>query len=478
MIIRIKKLYRLVLMEFAGPFVLTFFISLFVLLMQFLWKYIDDLVGKGLEWTIIAELIYYTSITLIPLALPLAILVSSIMTFGNLAEHFEIVAGKAAGISLQKIMRPVLVCALAVSVLAFLFSNYVLPVANLKMGTLLYDVRQQKPSLYITEGVFYNGIEGYSIRIGKKEKDGITVHQVMIYDHRQGIGNSKVITAESGKMQLSDDKNFLMLTLFNGRSYEEGTRNRDGSHTHPLTRAEFESQQIRFDLSTFKLTRSNEEWFKDNWQMMNFKQLTYAIDSLEKRFDNRKKEMAESAGAYLYYLNDSVLMKKATADHSGSSMNPLVIDPGLQVNTVFEQAAASARNAKMFIKNNADEAESKLRTITRYKIEWHRKFTLSIACFILFLIGAPFGAIVRKGGLGLPLVVSVVLFIFFHVISITGEKFAKENVISPAEGMWIAPALLLPFGLLLVYKATHDSAFFDWDAYQHVFKKIVKSSPR
>jgi lipopolysaccharide export system permease protein len=445
---------------------------MFVLLMQFLWKYIDDLVGKGLDWFTIAELIFYTSATLVPLALPLAILVSSIMTYGNMAEHFEIVAAKSAGVSLQRLMRPLFIVAAVVSALAFYFSNYVLPVANLKMGSLLYDVRQQKPSLYIREGVFYNGIDGYSIRIGKKEPDGKKIHNVMIYDHTRGNGNNKVILADSGIMAATSDQKVLLVTLFSGNSYEEENKRKGNYDTHPLTRVAFKSQLIRFDLSTFKLTRTNEELFKDNWQMLNFRQLTYAIDSLNRKFTERKTEMAGDSKSYFSMWRDSGLIKNIPS--SIKAENPTAISGNVSVNAVTETALSTARNLKTYLANNADELDSKQSNITRFTIEWHRKFTLSIACFILFLIGAPLGAIIRKGGLGMPIVVSIIFFLFFHITSITGEKFSKEGVILPSEGMWIAPLILLPVGILLTYKATKDSALFDIDAYLNFLRKLQR----
>lgn len=464
----------MVLKEFAGPFMATFFIALFVLIMQFLWKYIDDMVGKGLDWIILAKLIFYTSITLVPLALPLAILVSSIMTYGNLAEHLELTAAKASGVSLTKMFRPLLITAALISVVAFLFSNYVLPVANLKSGVLLYDVRQQKPALDIREGVFYSGIDGYSIRIGKKDKDSDKLYNIMIYDHTQGLGNNKVIMADHGEMKLTEDKQFMLLTLFDGKSYEEGVKFVNGVNTRPFTRASFKEQQIRFDLSIFNLKRTPEDWYRDSWQMLNFKQLTKAIDSLERNFRKRAEELTASSVSYLSFMSDSARMLKATADEKITVSNPETLLAGRDKNRVFENALSLARNSKIFVNNNKDEMEARLRTITRYNIEWHRKFTLSIACIILFLIGAPFGAIVKKGGLGLPLVVSILFFLLFHILSITGEKFAKENVIDPATGMWIAPLALLPIGLVLMYKATHDSVIFDVDVYRNTLKKILK----
>jgi len=466
----LKKLYKLVLFSFTGPFAATFFVVLFILLMQFLWKYIDDLVGKGLEWYVVAELMFYASATLVPLALPLAILVSSIMTLGNLAEHYELVAAKSAGISLQKILRPLLIIAVCISLLAFYFSNYLLPFTNLKMGSLLYDVRQQKPALYIREGVFYNGIDGYSIKIGKKEHDNQTLKNVMIYDHSTQRGNTKVVVSESGKMAMSDDEKFLLVTLYNGHSIEEQQSNKPGHlDTHPLIRSSFKTYEIRFDLSTFKLNRTNEDLFKDNYQMLNLKQLGYAIDSLDRQLDERKDEISTTVKSYYMTFRDSALWKKtAVRDSSENAVDSLT------ALGIYENALGQARNVKAFLKSSSEEIDSRGEMVARFYIEWHRKYTLSIACFILFLIGAPLGAIIRKGGIGMPVVVSVLFFLVFHVTSIMGEKFAREGVIEPYIGMWIAPAILLPVGLFLLYKATHDSALFDPEAYTRIFKKIFR----
>lgn len=460
-------------MSFLAPFAATFFVVLFVLLMQFLWKYIDDLVGKGLEWYVVAELMFYASATLVPLALPLAILVSSIMTLGNLAEHYELVAAKSAGIPLQKILRPLLVTAFVISVLAFYFSNYMLPYTNLKMGSLLYDVRQQKPALYIREGIFYNGIDGYSMKIGKKGADNQTLEQVMIYDHTAQKGNTKVVLAESGKMAMSADEKYLIFTLFNGSSYEEQREGRPNERlTNPLLRSKFDSYQIRFDLSTFKLNRTNEDLFKDNYQMLNLKQLESALDSFSVQIANRKAEMKKTVSTYYMTYRDSLLKPVNGSSLSISALDQMTGDP------VYESALGQARNVKAYLSSTADEIDAREKLIARFAIEWHRKYTLSIACFILFLIGAPLGAIIRKGGIGAPVVVSVMFFLVFHITSIMGEKFAREGVIEPRIGMWIAPAVLFPVGLFLLMKATRDSALFDVEVYGRFFKrfKIKKSS--
>lgn len=437
--------------------------------MQFLWKYIDDLVGKGLEWYIISELMFYASATLVPLALPLAILVSSIMTMGDLAEHYELVAAKSAGISLQKILRPMLFTALMISGLAFYFSNYLLPYTNLKMGSLLYDVRQQKPALYIREGVFYNGIDGYSLKIGKKEADNQTLRNVMIYDHTAQRGNTKVIFAQSGKMAMSNDEKYLIVTLFDGNSFEEQNENKPyGKKTHPLLRSSFKSYQIRFDLSTFKLNRTNEDLFKDNYQMLNLNQLASSLDSFDLQLSKRKVEILQTLQSYYMTYRDSALSQKAFLDSTFGAIDTMKSE------AIYDNALGHARNVKSYLSSVSEELDGRNKMIARFAIEWHRKYSLSIACFILFLIGAPLGAIIRKGGIGTPVVVSVIFFLIFHVTSIIGEKFAREGVLEPRIGMWLSSALLFPVGVFLLYKATHDSALFDIEAYSDIYKKIVK----
>ncbi len=468
--VSVKKLNKLVLTSFIGPFVMTFFISLFVLLMQFLWKYIDDLVGKGLDWWTITKLLAYTSTTLVPLALPLAILVSSIMTFGNLAEHYEIVAVKSAGISLQKFMRPLLITAIIISIGAFYFSNYILPISNLKMGSLLYDVQHQKPALFIKEGIFYNGIEGYSIKIGKKEPDGTTIKNIMIYDHSSHLGNRKVTVADSGQMVVTSDKNMMVLRLFNGNSYEEQVNRKKNSDTHPLLRFRFKEEVVNFDLSSFKLNRTDEDLFRDNNQMMNIYQLQSMLDTFEVNYNKRFTSFQKEIQSYFYFLRDSSIL--LTAD-SVIAVNPLTLNDKTFNRSTLDIAINQARSTKSYIDGMSDELSSKKRQINKYKIEWHRKFTLSIACFLLFLIGAPLGAIIRKGGLGLPIVISIAFFLIYHIASITGEKFAKEGVITAARGMWQSSLMLLPIGIFMVYKATHDSALFDADAYLNFFKKFI-----
>jgi lipopolysaccharide export system permease protein len=436
--------------------------------MQFLWKYIDDLVGKGLGLVIITKLIVYFSATMVPLALPMAILLSSLMTFGNLAEHFELAACKASGISLQRIMRPLLILAFLISLVAFYFANNILPLANLKMNALLYDVRQQKPGLYIKEGVFYNGIDGYVIKVGKKENDGQTIRNVMIYDHTDNMGNNKLILAEKGNMVMSDDERYLILNLYNGTSYQEGANTRGKANTRPLTRSEFEEEKIRFDLSTFKLTRTNEQLFKDNYQMLNLKQLATAADSIERKVDERKKDFKK----YFFSVLVHDTLKKSASTVPLPEKEFILNFPENQREQIISSSLYAARNSKTLVSDAVNDIKNKNKTIAKHLIEWHRKFTLSLACLILFFIGAPLGAIIRKGGLGLPVVVSTLFFVSYHIISISGEKMVREAIIPAYKGMWVSSLILLPVGIFLTYKAATDSTLLDKEFYSRLMQKI------
>ncbi|MEO8088541.1 MAG: LptF/LptG family permease [Bacteroidota bacterium] len=462
-----KKISFLVISTFIGPFVMTFFISLFVLLMQFLWKYIDDLAGKGLEWTVIFKLMVYVSVTLVPLALPLAMLLASIMTFGNLAEHYELVACKSAGMSVQKIMRPLIYLTVLICIGAFYFSDNVLPAANLRMSALLYDVRNQKPGLLIKPGVFYDGIEGYVIKVGKKDKDNQTIHNVMIYDHTENRGNVKVILADKGTMLMSDDDRYLLLTLYDGKSYEE-RRKPKGVDTKAMMRTEFQKEIIRFDLSAFKLTRTNEQLFKDNYQMLNLRQLSSSSDSIEKKIIDTRLFYQKYNSKY-YTGIPGVKAKKLPFTNENLVLN---FEKQKQA-AILTSALNSARTSKNIAGDAAVDITVRQKSLYKHRIEWNRKFTLSFAIFILFLIGAPLGSIIRKGGLGMPLVISVIFFLTYHIISITGEKFAREGVIAVYKGMWLSSVLLLPLGIFLMYKATTDSALFDRDAYVKFFNKFI-----
>lgn len=476
-----KKLYTYMLKEYLGPFVFTFFVALFILLLQFLWKYIDDLVGKGLEWYIIAKLMFYASSTFVPLALPLAILLSSLMTFGNMGEQYELVAMKAAGISLRKAMKPLVILSLILSIAAFLFSNYVLPVANLKFGSLLYDVRQQKLAFNLTEGIYYQGIDNYVIRAGGKDKDNKTIFDVTIYDHTDRMGNTTVTTAEKGFMEMSPDKKRMIFTLFNGNRYADITNVANYRKSRPFELTKFDKQILTFDLTEFQLNRTNEDLFKSHYSMLNIKQLNTAIDSLSKKRD-QTSERYKSNFLKRYpaiQREDSLTETKVSSE---LAINKTLTDtlaysmiagyPPEDQDIILENALKGARAAKENIINTSKEIDSRELNIIKHEVVWHQKFKLSLACFIFFFIGAPLGAIIRKGGLGLPVVVSVLFFVLYHIISITGEKAAKTGEWSVEFGIWLSTLVILPLGLFLTYKATTDAQLMDTESWQKFFKRF------
>jgi len=478
--VKLKKLHLLILKSYIGPLVLTFFISLFILVMQFLWKYIDDLVGKGLEWHVVARLLFYASTTFVPLALPLAILLSSLMTFGNFGERYELVAMKSAGISLSTIMKPLIYLSVLISIGAFFFSNNVLPISNLKFKAILYDVRQQKLALNIREGIFYKDIDGYVMRIGKKEKDGSTIRDVIIYDHTNRMGNTNVTKAEWGKMVQSEDGSFLDLTLYNGFNYDEKT-DRANDSKRPFQRTYFAEQYRRFDLSDFKMMKTDESLFRNHYQMLNLDQLQTATDSLKKEKSNKIENFARSTLINYTFLDkvDTIL----TLDSGIKVKERLYVLNGMDKATklqVMERALNSARAMKNSVEYEKKDLEERETLIRKHEVEWHLKFTLSFACLVLFFIGAPFGAIIRKGGLGLPLVISVVFFVIYHVISMTGKKSVIAGGMDPILGMWLSSIVLLPLGILLTYKATNDSPLFDVDSWIISINKFIGKikSPR
>lgn len=469
-----KKLHKLVITSYLGPFVITFFIALFIILMQFVWKYVDDLVGKGLEWYIIAELLFYASATFVPMALPLAVLLSSIMTMGSMGEHYELVGFKSAGISLRKILWPMIMISLFLVVVAFYFSNNVLPVANLKMYSLLYDVRQQRPAFNIMEGVYYKGIENYVIKVEDKESDGTTLRDIKIYDHTDKRGNVNLTVAEWGTMLVTPNKRTLVFTLYNGTNYQDIKQQNPRDPSRPFQRTHFSEQVMRFDLSAFDLTRTDEELFKSNFQMLTLDQLIFFEDSLSRELNARKESYIIDYYKHLPYfsLSDPEKLGGLT-DEQIIKINIMEAGTPSVVQQVIDRAMSLARNNKDHSYFSHDEFRQRGRTLARYQIEFHRKFTLSFACVVLFLIGAPLGAIIRKGGFGLPVVISVLFFVVFHVLSITGEKFAREGVLAAHQGMWIAPLILLPVGVLLTIKASTDSSLFDIDSYLKPFERFI-----
>lgn len=472
-----KKLYSLLLKSYLGPFFLTFFIALFIFLLQFLWKYIDDLVGKGLDFSVIFELLFYSTLNLIPMSLPMAILLSSIMLFGNMGENNELLAFKSAGVSLLKIMSPLIVFIIAVSIGAFFFSNNVMPYSSLKMRSLIKDIQDTRPELNIKPGAFTNNLKDYSIKIGGKNNETQMMYDMMIYNHSLHKGNRIVNLADSGRMYMSSNKQYMVIELYNGSRYEEI----DEPATHPdnrrlpFERHYYDKETILFTLDGFGLKREDESLWKDHYQMMNLSQLEITIDSL----GNRLKKSADEVPISL--LLNNYFRREVKADSLCYRSNHIIY---LNTDSLFENLSKQsqlnaidlainfARSSKNYIENVDSNIEMRTSWLTRYRIEWHRKYTLSFACFILFFIGAPLGAIIRKGGLGMPVVVSIIFFLLYYVISITGEKITREGSITPFEGMWISSFILFPIGLFLTYKASVDAVIINTDSYVVFFKKL------
>jgi lipopolysaccharide export system permease protein len=458
---------------------MTFFIVMFILLMQFLWKYIDDLVGKGLDVHVIAELLLYASAGLVPMALPLSTLLASLMTLGNLGENNELLAMKSAGISLPRIMSPLIIVTIVISLGAFFFANNVLPYTNLRISTLLWDVRQQRPELQIKVGVFNDDIDGYSIKIGSRDPQTSLMRNILIYDHRSQEGNLSVTVADSGYMQVTNDEKYMLVTLFSGYTYEEmlesRTVRRSNKRKFPARQNKFEEQVILLELKGFGFERSNEDLFKSSFHAQNLMQLNEARDSLSKEITDRKESTKNTLLKKTLFQNPFQKTRDSSAVvtytlRSDSLRNTL--SDNIQY-SVIERALANARSAKNFVSSTSTELHSRSKHMVRHAIEWHRKFSLAFACFVFFFIGAPLGAIIRKGGLGMPVVVSVLFFVVYYIISLTGEKFARELMWDPFVGMWVSSFILLPLGVFLSYKATTDSMIMNADFYINTIKKFL-----
>lgn len=467
----IKKLDILIIRSFIGPFIAAFAISLFVLTMQFFWLYIDDLVGKGLDLWTVMKLVGLVALFWVPMALPLALLFSSIMTFGNLGETFELVAIKSAGIPLLRFMRPLMIIAILFCGLAFLFNNNIIPVTQLKLSALKYDIIVSKPAIDIKEGVFYDKIEGYVIKLGKKEKNDSIIHNVVIFEKKNGLQDN-ILLARDGVMRITSDKKFLEFILHNGWRYEEkGGR---GTVKTQFTRMGFSEYKKVFDLKSFQLNQSGDSSFYDP-KMLSLRQLNSAIDSIGNTDSMYTARIKRDVAPYLqftHYLDtgwahtDTMKLKRI------SNFMQLVPD-SLKPNLV-DAALSQIGNIKNNLNLQAEDSKNRRNSLLLHEIEWHRKFTLSVACLVLFLIGAPLGSIIRRGGLGTPLVFAVIFFVTFHLFNTFGEKFVKSDQASPFMGMWLSTFVLIPVGIFLTYKAMRDSQLFNQEFYYRAFKQLRK----
>ena len=471
------------LLIFMGLFLMTFLICVFILLMQFLWMHVNDLVGKGVEVSVLAEFFIYAAVTVVPLALPLAILLASLITFGNLGEKFELTAMKSAGVSLFRIMRPLTITIALISIGAFFFSNYVLPRSQVKLWTLIFSLRQKSPELDIPVGEFYDGISGYNIYVGKKSKEG-TLYDLIIYDLSEGFKNSTVMLADSGKIYFTADNKYLQLELYNGESFEnlkqQQKKQSSKQEQIPYRRETFSKKVMLIDFDT-DFNRYDESVLRDQHVAKNAAELVRSIDSVKVIAHSRSYDQSMDLVKHKYFARDRQTGRQlldsvqlATNPHpKGKDVDSLfaTLTPTQQQNAL-RTAIDKAKSQGDQIEYNALLLDDSQRYIRKHAIELHRKFTLAFACLIFFFIGAPLGAIIRKGGLGAPVVISVVMFIIYYIIDNTGFKMAREALWPTWAGMWLSSAVLLPIGIFLTYKAATDSALLNPEAWVKQFDRL------
>ncbi len=575
--ISMKKLDKLILKSFFGPFFLTFCVVVFIFLLQFLLRHFDDIVGKGLSWDVYVRLLGYFSINMTPVSFPLAVLLSSLMTYGNLGEHSEITALKSAGISLTRTLIPMFVFSVFLTFVAYLSNNYFVPKANLKAYSLLYDIRQKAPALNIKEGVFYKDIPGYQIKVNKKFKDGKSLKDVIIYNHTSRSGNKEVILADSGRMYTILNDRYLVMELFDGHHYSEQqgevrkNRRPNTGDPEPFSRAAFDHSKFVFSMASFDLKRTKEELFAGHRLMKNTIQLKQDIDSMSKdvkfakfeAFNNLKNKFnyhldrmeipsALEPAAYGRQKQQDSTRTMGQKDRSGTprtafSKNVDISDslreiqaaagstagrasqalrkknrqiirnyPAVQTGTpkrksdavqlalnnmlekqqplsetgadslltghyddkrVLTTAVTNARFVKNHIMVTTSKVTVRNHEIIRFRIQRNKIIAQAFSCLIMFLIGAPLGSIIKRGGFGFPVIVSIGFFIIYYVFMSIGEKWAKEAFISPIAGVWLANIVLLPFGLFFLRQARLDARLFDMDFYNVFIQKIQAAIP-
>jgi lipopolysaccharide export system permease protein len=472
--VRLKKLHTLTIRSFLPPFVATLFISVFLLfLVQIVITYLDDFLGKGLKTFDLLSLFAYAWIAIIPQCIPLAVLLASIMSFGNMAENYELAAMKSSGISLFQIMKPVFILILVLSGLTFLFNNFILPIVHLKSTALLYDIRQKKPTVNIKEGIFYNGIDNYSIRVGKKSVKKDVLYDIYMYDHSAHMGNNIQMYSKTGKITTTSDTSCLVLILRDGNRYEE-TKESDQSGTNKtLSQLNYKQLQVNIPLRDFKMKRTNEELFKGHGEMLNVWQIDSVIDS-NRRVINRRIDNFKSQALTGFY------QRTATFIQSKKGLKPVILSQFYdslnagQYNLAIQNALNVTRTAATNLDGYINNYENEHRQQNEYYIEWHKKIVVCFACIILFFVGAPLGAIIRKGGLGLPVIVSVLFFLAFYILTEMFSAMAMDFVLPPWQAMWMPLLIFLPISVFLTVKAAKDSAIFDATIYYTWIGKLFK----
>lgn len=454
----------------------TFFICLFILLMQFLWRFIDDIVGKGLEGTVVAEFFLYAAGWLIPMALPLSILLASIMTFGNMGEKLELLSMKAAGISLFRIMRPLIILVVFVSIGAFFFSNEVFPIIQSKFALLQHDIKRKNPELNLKEDVFNNEIANLSVRISKKNRETGMLYDIMIYDHRNTNDNSNVTLADSGKISLTKDERFMILTLYDGKSYEQFKEDgkRYDKRNKPFKREEFGMREVLIEMPGFE--RTDDAIMSNHYYGKDISRLMHDVDSLKGRYRRGEIEFRKRMKTTsLKLLEEETFVQEQDSSKLDEMLNADSLFRSFESReqlSIIKQAQKKAREASEEIRRRVLHAQSPRLEIRKHYLELNKKFTLSFACLVFFFIGAPLGSIIRKGGFGLPVVVSILLFIIYYIIDSFGRKFALEGVLDIWLGVWLSSIILLIVGVFLTYQAVTDSVIMDGDSYKRFFKKL------
>lgn len=468
-----NTLDRYVLKSFIRPLIPTLGIMVFFFLMQMVWKYVDDLAGKGIEWYIILELMTYWAASVVPFALPVSVLFASLLTFGNFGEHYEMAAMKSAGISLFRGIRSLIILNILIAFAAFFFYNNVIPMANLRGQSLLMNISKSKPAFHITPGIFYNGFDGYSIKIGEKSgEDSELLKDIYIYDHKEAKkGNHKVLTAASGIMRTIANDQYLEIELHDGATYEDIIKKeRDDRKKMPWARSEFDTAYIRFSLGNF----SSEDLYKTrkrDFMMLNTQQLQEKADTLSAQITERQANFEKNLhGKYKFnYIEIS------------SADNQSALRDDLMQNLVIGMRVRASQNAVRLARSNLDylrqmerEMEWRKEMHLRHWIEYYKKYALGVSVLIMFFIGAPLGSIIRKGGIGLPLVISTISFLVFHILNTTFEKMGREMLIDVTAAVWIPSIILAPIALWLTYSASTDTALLSGEWYSKLSTRFTR----
>jgi len=479
---KIKQIDKLTLKGFASPFLMTFFVSLFVFIMQFLWKYIDEIMGKGLEITTILELIFYLSMSLVPLALPVSVLIASVMVMGNMGERYELASLKSAGVPLSRIMAPLMMVSFFVMLISFFISDVVIPFSNLKFQTRLYDIRRQKAALSLEEGIFNDDFKGFSIRVKEKGANDKDLEEVMIYDHTGNTPNPSQIIAKKGEMYPAGEQ-FMVMKLNEGTQYQELKTGTGKNASFPYMRIKFKSWRKVFDMGEFDMDKTDEEVFQNHHRMINSKSLRNNIDSLNVRWRDTERSLLRKAVPFFSYLQikDSVIIAVPINDNY---QKDTTVQDILELMTPRKRQEA-VKKAKTLINRMNDYSKGSQRTIRgiEYSIvehynELYRKMTLAVACFIFLFIGAPMGAIVRKGGFGWPILISIIFFVLFLVFQLIGERLSESYVLPPFFGMFLPIFIIFPIGVYLTRQAMNDSKSMNLETYIKFFERIADKFKR